>query len=87
MIDAAKKCGADCVKFQSWTPESLVSKSEYEANQVYTDSKKHFGSLKEMIEKYHLNEQEHHELMITVKKSLILLQLHFQKRKGSYWLI
>ena len=63
MINAAKKCGADCVKFQSWTPESLVSKSEYEANQVYTDSKKkHFGSLKEMIEKYYLNEREHREL-------------------------
>lgn len=63
MIDSAVKCGADCVKFQSWTPESLISKEEYERNQKYYDSpKKHFGSLKEMVEKYHLNDEQHFEL-------------------------
>lgn len=62
-IISAKECGADCVKFQSWTPDSLVSKSEYEKNQVYTDSKKkHFGSLKEMVDKYALTTEQHYEL-------------------------
>lgn len=63
MILSAKNSGADCVKFQSWTPTSLVSKEEYDRNQVYTDSKKkHFGSLKEMVEKYALTEDQHKEL-------------------------
>lgn len=63
MIDTAKACGADAVKFQSWTPDSLVSESEYRANQHYADSpKKHFGSLREMVEKYYLKSDEHHEL-------------------------
>ena len=26
IIDEAKKSGADCVKFQSWQPESIASK-------------------------------------------------------------
>ncbi|MDB2403949.1 N-acetylneuraminate synthase family protein [Schleiferiaceae bacterium] len=63
MILSAKQSGADCVKFQSWTPESLVSKEEYDKNQVYTDSKKkHFGSLKEMVVKYALTRDNHFEL-------------------------
>lgn len=63
MIDEAKECGADCVKFQSWTPESLIAKEEYDRNQSYDDSpKKHFGSLREMVEKYFLRDEQHLEL-------------------------
>ena len=63
LIAEAKKCGVDAVKFQSWTPSSLICKEEYNNNQVYTDSpKKHFGSLKEMVEKYYLREEQHFEL-------------------------
>ena len=53
MIDAAVDCGADAAKFQSWSPKTLIAKEEYDNNQKYDDSpKKHFGSLKEMVEKY-----------------------------------
>ena len=63
MIDAAKSCGCDAVKFQSWTPDSLIAKEEYDRNQEYNDSpKKHFGSLKEMVEKYYLRPEQHSEL-------------------------
>ena len=63
MIDSAKSCGCDAVKFQSWTPDSLIAKEEYERNQKYNDSpKKHFGSLKEMVEKYYLRPEQHVEL-------------------------
>ncbi len=63
MIDAAVECGADAVKFQSWTPKTLIAKEEYDRNQKYNDSaKKHFGSLKEMVEKYYLREDQHYEL-------------------------
>ena len=63
MILSAKESGADCVKFQSWTNKSLIAKEEYDRNQVYTDSKKkHFGSLKEMVTKYALSDEQHKEL-------------------------
>lgn len=63
MIDSAVDCGCDAVKFQSWTPQSLIAKEEYDRNQSYDDSpKKHFGSLKEMVEKYYLRPEQHFEL-------------------------
>ncbi|WP_396148824.1 N-acetylneuraminate synthase family protein [Flavobacterium sp.] len=63
MIDSAVECGCDAVKFQSWTPKSLIAKEEYDRNQSYDDSpKKHFGSLKEMVEKYYLRDDQHEEL-------------------------
>ncbi len=65
MIKSAKDCGADAVKFQSWSPTSLIAKEEYDRNQSYNDGdggKKHFGSLKEMVEKYYLREEQHYEL-------------------------
>lgn len=63
IIDAAIESGADAVKFQSWTPESLIATEEYEANTAYNDDpKKHWGSLREMVEKYYLRRSEHIEL-------------------------
>ncbi|OGT07438.1 MAG: polysaccharide biosynthesis protein [Gammaproteobacteria bacterium GWF2_41_13] len=63
IIKVAKECGCDAVKFQSWTPDSLVAKEEYDRNQKYEDSpKKHFGSLRDMVEKYYLREDQHWEL-------------------------
>ncbi len=62
-IDSAKSCGCDAVKFQSWTPYSLIAREEYDRNQKYNDSpKKHFGSLREMVEKYYLRRDQHLEL-------------------------
>ena len=34
MIAAAKECGCDCVKFQSWSSESLYADEYYEANPI-----------------------------------------------------
>jgi N-acetylneuraminate synthase len=69
MINSAKSCGCDAVKFQSWTPESLIAKEEYDRNQQYNDSpKKHFGSLKEMVEKYYLRPEQHIDLKQYCKK-------------------
>jgi len=63
LIDSAKSCGCDAVKFQSWSPDSLVAQEEYDRNQQYDDSpKKHFGSLREMVEKYYLRPDQHVEL-------------------------
>lgn len=63
MITSAKNCGADCAKFQSWSPTSLIAKEEYDRNQKYDDSpKKHFGSLKDMVDTYYLRDEQHFEL-------------------------
>lgn len=63
MIDSAKTCGCDAVKFQSWTPDSLIAREEYDRNQQYNDSpRKHFGSLREMVECYYLRPEQHFNL-------------------------
>ena len=62
MIDAAKEAGADAAKFQSWTEQSFISDAEYERNTHYADKKRHFGSLREMVERYHLTPEQHREL-------------------------
>jgi sialic acid synthase SpsE len=74
MIDSAIDCGCHAVKFQSWQPNSIVSKEEYEKNQTYNDGdggKKHFGSLREMVEKYYLTIEQHHELDKYCKEKMI----------------
>lgn len=62
MIDEAARCGADAVKFQSWTADSLISSAEYSRNAAYSDPERHFGSLKEMVERYQLSPAQHVEL-------------------------
>jgi N,N'-diacetyllegionaminate synthase len=60
LIDAAADAGAHAVKFQSWSDTSLVSEEEYERNTEYSDKKKHFGSLREMVTAYQLTVEQHH---------------------------
>lgn len=61
MIDAAAASGAHAVKFQSWTDSSLIAEEEYLRNTDYSDKKKHFGSLREMVTAYQLTAEQHHE--------------------------
>lgn len=62
LIDAAKEAGADAAKFQSWSNKSLISKAEYARNTHYDDTKKHFGSLFEMVDKYQFTPEQHYEI-------------------------
>lgn len=48
MIEEAKKAGCDCVKFQSWSADSLYSKSFYDENPI----------AKRIINKFALNDDE-----------------------------
>ena len=59
LIDAAAEAGADAVKFQSWSETSLIANEEYERNPSYSDKKKHFGSLREMVRAYQLTPEQH----------------------------
>ncbi len=61
LIDAAASAGADAVKFQSWSESSLIAREEYERNTEYSDKKKHFGSLREMVRAYQFTPKQHRE--------------------------
>lgn len=63
LIDAAADAGAHAVKFQSWSEKSLIAKEEYERNTDYSDKKKHFGSLRDMVRAYQLTEDQHREAL------------------------
>jgi N-acetylneuraminate synthase len=61
LIDAAAEAGAHAVKFQSWSEASLIAEEEYARNTQYSDKKKHFGSLREMVRAYQLTVEQHRE--------------------------
>ena len=61
LIDSAAESGAQAVKFQSWTDKSLIAEEEYARNTSYSDKKKHFGSLREMVTAYQFTAEQHVE--------------------------
>jgi N-acetylneuraminate synthase len=61
LIDAAAEAGANAVKFQSWSDKSLIAEEEYARNTEYSDKKKHFGTLREMVTAYQLTTDQHRE--------------------------
>ena len=63
LIDSAKSCGVDAVKFQSWSKSSLISRAEYARNTQYADKKRHFGTLEEMVERYQLTPEQQREVV------------------------
>ena len=64
MIQVAKDCGADCVKFQSWTKDSIFSKKVYKDNYFLRDDYRNRTdyTLEEIVDKYHIGEKQHIEL-------------------------
>ena len=64
MIDEAKKCGADCVKFQSWSKDSIFSKKVYEDNYFLNDNYRERTdyTLESIVDEYSLGINEHHIL-------------------------
>lgn len=60
LINEAKRAGADCVKFQSWSKSSIFSKQVYDENfflsDDYRDRKDH--SLESIVEAYAISEGE-----------------------------
>jgi N-acetylneuraminate synthase len=61
MIDAAKSCGVDAVKFQSWSKSSLISSMEYRRQKNYQVSNGGGLTLEQAAERYQLTEQMHRE--------------------------
>ncbi len=61
LIDAAADAGAHAVKFQSWSEASLIADEEYARNTQYSDKKRHFGTLREMVRAYQFTAEQHRE--------------------------
>lgn len=60
LIDAAKNAGADCVKFQSWSKESIFSRKTYEDNYFLSDDYRNRNdfTLEQIVEEYSISEAE-----------------------------
>jgi N-acetylneuraminate synthase len=70
LIEASKDAGADCVKFQSWSKESIFSKKKYQDNFFLDDDyrKREDFTLEEIVEKYSISEEELAEMNDYSKK-------------------
>lgn len=60
LIDAAKQAGADCVKFQSWSKETIFSRKTYDDNYFLGDDYRNRDdiNLEEIVEAYSISEKE-----------------------------
>jgi len=70
MILSAKKCGANAVKFQSWTDKSVFSKIKYEENFFLGDDYRNRSdfTLEEMVKKFSISKNQLIEMAIFCKK-------------------
>lgn len=61
MIRVAKDCGADCVKFQSWSKDTIFSRKVYEDNYFLRDDYRNRTdyTLEEIVDEYSIDAQEH----------------------------
>lgn len=60
LIKASKEAGADCVKFQSWSKETIFSKIKYQENCFLADDYRDRSdySLEQIVEAYSISEQQ-----------------------------
>lgn len=60
LIRAAKEAGADCVKFQSWSKETIFSRKTYEDNYFIADDYRDRTdfTLESIVEAYSISEEE-----------------------------
>ena len=77
MIDVAKSCGVDAVKFQTFKTEKLVSKFAKKAEYQKLNTEKN-ESQYQMIKKLELDQHAHHELLNYAKtKNITFLSTPF----------
>lgn len=60
LIVEAKESGADCVKFQSWSKDTIFSRKKYEDNYFIADDYRNRAdyTLEEIVEAYSISEEE-----------------------------
>ncbi len=64
LMQAAKEAGANCVKFQSWTKDTIFSKTKYEDNYFLKDDYRDRSdfTLEQIVEKFSISQRELLEL-------------------------
>ncbi|MGO9133443.1 MAG: N-acetylneuraminate synthase family protein [Methylovirgula sp.] len=64
LVREAKKAGCNCVKFQSWTKESIFSKKVYEENKFLEDDYRNRNdyTLESIVDAYSVSEKELRDL-------------------------
>lgn len=64
MIESAKDCGADCVKFQSWSKDTIFSSTVYNDNYFLKDDYRNRTdyTLEKIVEEYSINSEKHYIL-------------------------
>ena len=75
LIDAAKESGADCVKFQSWTKDSVFSRSKYQENCFLHDdyANRTDHTLESIVEAYSFSEAQ----LLKAKEYCQLIDIDF----------
>ena len=60
LITEAKESGADCVKFQSWSKDTIFAKKKYEDNYFIADDYRDRNdyTLEEIVDEYSISEEE-----------------------------
>jgi len=60
LIEEAKEAGADCVKFQSWSKDTIFARSKYEDNYFIADDYRDRDdyTLEAIVEEYSISEEE-----------------------------
>jgi len=87
MILTAKQKGADCVKFQSWSKDSIFSKVVYEENYFLADDyrTRNDYTLKEIVDEFSINEDEHRILKEYCDKiGIVFSTTPFSKREVDF---
>ena len=64
LMQSAKEAGANCVKFQSWTKDTIFSKAKYTDNYFLTDDYRDRSdyTLEQIVEKFSVSQRELLEL-------------------------
>ncbi len=60
LISEAKNAGADCIKFQSWTKDTIFAKKQYEDNFFLTDDYRDRSdyTLEQIVEEFSISEEQ-----------------------------
>ena len=81
IILQAKEAGADCVKFQSWSKDSIFSKKTYDDNYFLNDDYRDRDdyTLEQIVDEYSLSENQ----LLDLKKYCQTLQIDFNSTPFS----
>jgi len=87
LILAAKEAGADCVKFQSWTKDTIFSKRKYEENFFLSDDYRNRNdyNLEQIVEKFQITEEQLKEMKeFSDKIGIDCISTPFSKREVDF---